>query len=136
MVMKGRQGFSLIEVVIVLAIIAISLGIAGPRIGAGFGRLELFKAEGTIKDLIKFGRLEAQRRDRPHYLLLDQQGHFAVLLSSEMVVLRQEPLPSSVSFVTRDDVSVRSVYIAPSGILRGDSIMLRGRSGEVEVSLR
>ena len=136
MVMKGRQGFSLIEVVIVLAIIAISLGIAGPRIGAGFGRLELFKAEGTIKDQIKFGRLEAQRRDRAYYLLLDQQGRSAVLLSSELAVLRRESLPSSISFITRDDVSVPSVYIAPSGILRGDPIRLRGRSGEVEVSLR
>lgn len=134
--MKGRRGFSLIEVVIVLAIVAISLGIAGPRIGAGFGRLELFKAEGTIKNLIKFGRLEAQRRDRAQYLLLDRHGRSAVLLSSDMSVLRRESLPPSVSFVTRDDVSVASVSIAPSGLLRGDPIKLRGRSGEVEVGLR
>jgi prepilin-type N-terminal cleavage/methylation domain-containing protein len=134
--MTGRRGFTLIEVIIVVAIVAISLGMAGPRIGAGFGRLELFRAEGIVRNMAKFGRLEAQRSDKGHYMVLDQGRNSVVLVDSDLNILREESLPSSVRFELDPAVSAASIYIAPSGIFRGAPVRLLGRNGETEVMLR
>jgi prepilin-type N-terminal cleavage/methylation domain-containing protein len=133
---NGRRGFSLIEVVVVLAIIGISLTLAGPRIGAGLGRIELNQAAQTVRTYIKLARLQAQRSDREQYVVLDQQRHSVVLVGPEMMVIREEALPKSVQFVLQPDVQTSALYVAPSGILRGDPVRLRGRTGEIEVSVQ
>ncbi len=132
--MKGAQGFTLIEVVIVLAIIAISLSMAGPRIGAGIGRIELNQAEQTVRTFIKFARLEAQRADRGQYVVLEREAHLVSVVGPEMEAKRTAKIPDSVVIVLADDARVGSLYVPPSGILRGQSVILRGRSGEVEIA--
>jgi type II secretory pathway pseudopilin PulG len=119
-----------------MAIIAISLTLAGPRIGAGIGRIELNQAEQTVRSYIKLGRVQAQRSDRVHYVVLDRQKRSVVLVNTEMKVLREAELPSSVEFVLEPEVQLTAVSIAPSGIARGNPIRLRGRSAETEVPLR
>jgi prepilin-type N-terminal cleavage/methylation domain-containing protein len=131
-----RSGFTLVEVVVVMAIIAISLTLAGPRIGAGIGRIELNQAEQTVRSYIKLGRVQAQRSDRAHYVVLDRQKRSVVLVNREMKVLREAELPSSVEFVLEPEVQLSAVSIAPSGIARGNPIRLRGRSTEIEVPIR
>ena len=134
--MNKRRGFSLIEVVIVLAIIGISLALAGPRIGAGLGRIELNQAAQTVRSYIKLARLHAQRSDREQYLVLDKERRSVTLVGPDMQVTREEKLPKSVEFILQPDVQTAALYVAPSGILRGDPIRLRGRTGEIEVSLQ
>ena len=134
--MNGRRGFSLIEIVVVLAIIAISLSLAGPRIGAGLGRIELNQAAQTVRSYIKLARLQAQRSDREQYVVLDQQRHSVALVGPEMKVTREETLPKSVQFVLQPEVQAAALYVAPSGILRGGPVRLRGRIGEIEVPVQ
>src|SRR5438128_1262915 len=97
--MTGRHGFSLIEIVVVVAIIAISIGLAGPRIGAGLGRLELRQAEQSVKSYLKSAKMQARREDRDEYVVLDNARHSVELISSDLKLLREQKLPSSVSFV-------------------------------------
>jgi prepilin-type N-terminal cleavage/methylation domain-containing protein len=130
------RGFTLVEVVVVMAIIAISLTLAGPRIGAGIGRIELNQAAQTVRSHIKLARVQARRSDREQYIVLDRQKRSVVLVSPEMKVLREERLPSSVEFVLDPDVQVSVLSIAPSGIARGNPILLRGRTAEIEVPTR
>ena len=134
--MNGRRGFTLIEVVIVMAIVAISLSMAGPRIGAGIGRIELNQAAQTIRTYIKLARVQAQRADREQYIVLDKERRSVALLGPEMKILRQQTLPRSVDFVLQPDVQATALYVAPSGILRGNPVRLRGRTGEIEIALR
>lgn len=134
--MNKRRGFSLIEVVIVLAIIGISLSLAGPRIGAGLGRIELNQAAQTVRTYIKLARLQAQRSDREQYVVLDRQKRSVALVGPDMRVAREETLPRSVEFILQSEVQAAALYVPPSGILRGDPVRLRGRTGEIEVSLR
>jgi len=130
------KGFSLIEVVIVTAIIALALTLAGPRIGAGIGRLELDRAGQSIRNFIKLGRVQAQRTDREHYVVINRRREVITLLDSEMRPVRQEALPSSVQIQLDSNLDLASIAIAPSGMVRGEPIRLRGRTGELEVSLQ
>ena len=128
-----RNGFSLIEVVVVMAVIALALTLVGPRIGAGMGRLELEQAAQSVRSFVKLGRAQAQRADRQHFVVINSQEDSIVLLDADMQPVRRENIPSSVHFV---DSELVTVAIAPSGIVRGGPIRLRGRTGDLEVSLQ
>jgi general secretion pathway protein H len=132
----GRtRGFSLIEVVIVMAVIALALTLAGPRIGAGMGRLELEEAGQSVRSFIKLGRVRAQRTDRQHFVVIDPRDETLVLLDPEMRPIRSRDLPGSVRVISSDS-ALLSFAIAPSGIVRGGPLRLRGRAGDLEVTLQ
>ena len=130
-----RKGFSLIEVVVVMAVIALALTLVGPRIGAGIGRLELEQAAQSIRSFVKLGRAEAQRADRQHFVVIDTRQDSIVLLDSDMRPVRRADIPSSIHIV-HSDSELLSFAIAPSGIVRGGPIRLRGRTGDLEISLQ
>jgi prepilin-type N-terminal cleavage/methylation domain-containing protein len=131
----SRRGFTLIEVVIVMAIIAISLGLAAPRIGAGIGSLELNQAVQTVRTYIRLARFQAQRSDREQYVIVDPTRRSVAFVGPEMNVLREETLPNSVDVVLEPGVQTGILYVAPSGLWRGNAVWLMGRNGRrVEVS--
>jgi general secretion pathway protein H len=130
-----RKGFSLIEVVVVMAVIALALTLVGPRIGAGMGRLELEQAAQSVRSFIKLGRAQAQRTDRQHFVVINTREDAMVLLDPDMRPIRRAEIPSSVHIVDSDS-ELLSFTIAPSGIVRGGPIRLRGRTGDLEVSLQ
>ena len=130
------RGFSLIEVVVVMALIALTLTLAGPRIGAGIGRLELERAAQSIRSFVKLGRVQAQRTDREHYIVIDRKRDSITLLNPELRPLREEQLPSSVHIVLDSNLDLDSISIPPSGIVHSKLVRLRGRSGELEIRLQ
>ncbi len=134
--MTGRRGFTLIEIVIVMAIIAISMSLVGPRIGAGFSGLYLNQSAQTVKRMLKLARLQAERTERHQYVVLNRKTRSVVLVGSDLEVQRQETLPSGIDIVLESDSDTASVLVTPAGLLRGPSIRLRGRAGEIEVALQ
>ena len=54
--MNRARGLSLVEVMIVMTIIALSVGLVGPRIGAGMTRIEIYQAEQTIRSFVEMAR--------------------------------------------------------------------------------
>jgi len=130
------KGFSLIEVVVVMALIALTLTLAGPRIRAGFGRLELEQSAQAIRSFVKAGRVQAQRADREYHVVIDRKRDSMALLDAELKVVRKESLPSSVQIILDSDAPVSELTISPSGIVRGEPIRLRGRTGELKITLQ
>ena len=118
-----------------MAIIALALSLAGPRIGAGIGRLELQQAERIVRTFVKQAKLEAQRTDQGYYVVLDQDRHSVVLVDSSLKVQRQETMPSSVRFVFDPPAPVNALYVVPSGLVRGLPVKLQGRTTQIEVPL-
>jgi len=80
--------------------------------------------------------VQAQRTDREHYVVIDRKRDVITLLDPEMRPLRQEELPSSVQIMLDSSLDLASIAIAPSGIVRGEPIRLRGRSGDLEITLQ
>lgn len=130
------RGLSLIEVMIVMAILALSAGLAGPRIGAGLARLEMSQTDETLKSFVQMARLAAQRSDRPHFVIMDGERDRILLLDPDMRVLREGGLPASVEVVPNAEDSVQAIHVPPSGLLRTESLRLRSRLGVSEVGLR
>jgi type II secretory pathway pseudopilin PulG len=124
----------LIEVILVMALIALALTLAGPRIGAGISRLELEQAAQSVRSLIKVGRVQAQRTDKEYYVVVNRERRSITLLGPDMRQLKSETLPSSVQFV--QDSNLVSISIAPSGIVRAQALRLHGRVSDLEVALR
>ena len=134
--MPNARGLSLIEVMIVMTILALSAGLVGPRIGAGLTRLEVSQAEETLRSFVQIARLQAQRADQGHFVVADRIGHRVLLLDPGMQILRERGLPSGVDFVAEANGGVESIYIPPSGLLRAQTLRLRSRLGDSEVILR
>jgi prepilin-type N-terminal cleavage/methylation domain-containing protein len=130
------KGFSLIEVVVVMALIALTLTLAGPRIGAGLSRLELERSRQSIRSFIKIARVQAERADQPYYVVIDRKQDLLRLLDPEMKVIRQEQLPSSVQIALDSNADFAGLTISPSGIVRGNPVRLRGRAGELMVEVQ
>ena len=128
------KGFSLIEVVVVMALIALTLTLAGPRVGAGLGRLELEQAAQSIRSFVKAGRVQAQRADKEYHVVIDRKRNSLALLDPEMKTIRKEPLPSSVQIIWESEAPVSDLAISPAGIVRGEPMRLRGRSGELKIN--
>ena len=134
--MRNAKGLSLIEVMIVMAIIALSAGLVGPRIGAGMTRIELYQAEESVRSLVQMARSRAQRSNAPQFVVLDRRTSTVSLVGPNMGVLRGRELPPSVELVIESQSGINSIHVPPSGLLRDEPIQLRSRFGVSEVALR
>jgi prepilin-type N-terminal cleavage/methylation domain-containing protein len=130
------KGFSLIEVVVVMVLIALTLTVAGPRIGAGLGRLELERSAQTIRSIIKIGRVQASRADKEYYVKIDRKQDSIALLDPEMKIVRQEELPPSVEIFFESGTDIAGLTISPFGIVRGSKVRLHSRAGDLSVDLQ
>jgi prepilin-type N-terminal cleavage/methylation domain-containing protein len=128
------KGLSLVEVMIVMAIVALSVGLVGPRIGAGMTRLEVHQVEQTIRSFVQIARSKARRTDQAHFVVVDRGSSNLVLVGPDMQVLRERDLPSSIEVISDSDSGDTLIYVPPSGLLRQESISLRSRLGISEVT--
>jgi len=130
------KGFSLIEVVLVMVLVALTLTLVGPRIGAGLGRLELEEAAQTIRGFVKIGGVQAQRTERGYYVVIDRAKKSMSLLDPDMKVVRQKDLPSSVEIIPESNDEVTTIVISPVGIVRSPRMKLHSRAGDLELNLQ
>ena len=119
-----------------MTLIALTLTLVGPRIGAGIGRLELEETAQAIRGFVKSGAVQAQRADRGHYVVIDRKKKLMTLLDPEMKTLRQKELSSSVEIILGSDGDLATISISPSGIVRNGPIRLRSRAGDLKVNLQ
>jgi hypothetical protein len=119
-----------------MTLIALTLTLAGPRIGAGIGRLELEETAQAIRGFVKSGGVEAQRTDRAYYVVIERKKKLLTLLDPDMKMLRQKALSSSVEIIFDADAGVATIFISPSGIVRSTPFRLRGRAGDLKVELQ
>jgi|SRR5579862_5939399 len=119
-----------------MALIALTLTVAGPRIGAGLGRLELERTAQNIRSIIKLARVQAEHKDLEYYVVIDRKQDSVRLLGPDMKVIRQEQIPSSVQINFDSTSDVTGLTVLPSGIVRGIPIRLHGRAGDVSVDLQ
>lgn len=82
---RHRAGFTLIELIVVMVIMATVVGIALPRLVAWIGHGDLGAEARRLAGMIRYARYEAARQQRPFYLTLDLEQH------AYWIELRRDP---------------------------------------------
>src|ERR1700674_4331877 len=118
-----------------MSLIALTLTLVGPRIGAGMGRLQLDETAQAIRGFVKNGAVQAERTDRVHYVVIDRTKREMTLLDPDMKTLRQKELASSVEIILDGNTDVATISVSPSGIVRSGPIRIHGRAGDLQVNL-
>ncbi len=120
MTQTKERGFTIVELLTVLAILAISLGLAVPRLSNLLLTLRLDRATRTLVRDLLFARSAAQAGGERHLVSFTAQGYSIHRTST---ALRSASLPPGVSVDAL--VSSRVIWFSPSGRSSGGFVRLR-----------
>ena len=140
----NSRGFTLIELVIVLALVAIASALVLPAIGHAFGNLELHTAASSISSIFGQARTHSVYEGRSYQIVFgpaDEASRQLFLLRDDGQQVQHITLPSHIAVVAggADDVwnpEVQPVHFFPDGTSEMLQLDLRGqRQKHVTVSL-
>jgi len=135
----GIKGFTLLELVIILAIAGITLGYIGPRLYTGISTSPMDKAARDILTMLQFARSTAVTQHRAYYVRFDIDnasiGFYPRPESSGLIpeLVKQKALPRGVVFKNIKSPYQSSRYqghmdilITPEGVVEQGVIYLEG----------
>jgi len=112
-------GFTLLEALVVLAVLALIAGIGFPRVDAAMRRFAAHEAAARVGRALHAARAAAFRRDMPvRFMILDEGRGFAVLDERDRV-------PADL----RAEASSGSILFFPDGTSAGGTVGLNGTGG-------
>ncbi|MBN1277072.1 MAG: GspH/FimT family pseudopilin [Deltaproteobacteria bacterium] len=107
-----RRGFSLLELLVVLVIIALGYAFVGPRIGGSFSNLSLKTASKRISASLRYARNQASSENRTVKVLFDfDNNRMAVSAQGSDDKMRDER-----SEEADEDRSGSKIYSLPDGV--------------------
>jgi prepilin-type N-terminal cleavage/methylation domain-containing protein len=121
--MKRQAGFTLIELVVVLAILVVASGIVIVRITGWSSRQSLHSSARTLGNVIRTWRERARTEETAYILTLDE-NRYEIAAGKE--ILRRGKLGAGETFEGRP----LTLALTPRGILPETRITLRNAPGE------
>ena len=129
-------GFTLIEVLVVLVLMAALTAVAAPSIGRGLGAIELQTTARRIAATLRLARMKAVREQRVFLVGFDLERNEVELTREDLGFRRTFELPESVRIqkVTRkgedamSDVKVTCLFV-PNGLSESFEVWLRNNRG-------
>ncbi len=135
----NSKGFTLLELVIILAIAGITLGYIGPRLYTGISTSPMDKASRDILTMLQFARSTAVTRHKPYYVRFDIDnssiGFYPKPESSGVIpdMIKEKKLPKGVVFrnIKSPYQNARQqgridILITPEGVVEQGVIYLEG----------
>jgi prepilin-type N-terminal cleavage/methylation domain-containing protein len=127
-----RRGFTLIELVIVLAVIVVASGVLIFRVTGWSSRQKLESSARTLGNTIRTWR-EKARSDEQTYVLRIEPGSYTIIVPPEEV-LRRGKLGAGEEF---ERGAPASIAFTPRGVLPETRLTIRNSRGErIQVILR
>lgn len=127
---QARRGMTVIELVVVIAMIGIMAGVAAPSLASFDQRFTDRPDSALVDDLLRFGRKLAVERGAPVELTLDpESGRYWIDPPDSSDVL---PLPESVTLVSR--AGRIHVQFDPNGEISADGELVI-RHGETAAAI-
>lgn len=130
---KRTRGVTLLELMIVVAIIAIISGISYPAITSGIDSLRLNAASQSVVAFLNAGLNRAERRQQAVEITIDQTTGVLRMRSSEPGFARTLELPEGVSVLKvlpeppENDQTTRTFLLYPGGTVPRIGIVLLNR---------
>lgn len=133
---RVRRGFTLIEVLVVLVLMAALAAVTAPSIGRGFGAIELQTTARQIAAMLRLARMKAVREQQIFLVGFDLEKNEVELTREDLGFRKTFELPESVTIqkVTRtgeepiSDVKV-SCHFVPNGLSESFEVWLRTKRG-------
>jgi general secretion pathway protein H len=141
------KGFTLIEVLVVLVLLAALTAVAAPSIARGFGAIELQTTARQVAATLRLARTRAVREQQVFLVGFDLEKNRIELMREDLSFRRTFELPESIAIhrVTRkgeaplDDVRFTCLFV-PNGLSESFEVWLRNKRGKelkvVQDSLR
>ena len=131
------KGFTLIEVLVVLVLLAALTAVAAPSIGRGFGAIELQTTARQVAATLRLARTRAVREQQVFLVGFDLEKNRIELMREDLSFRRTFELPESIAIhkVTRkgeaplDDVRFTCLFV-PNGLSESFEVWLRNKRGK------
>jgi prepilin-type N-terminal cleavage/methylation domain-containing protein len=140
---QNRHGFSLIELMLVAALVALMAGISVPAVAAAMKRYTVMQAAQQVVSTIRAARTQAVGRNQPLHVHVDVAARsYQILDAANVAVGPLMLLPTGAAFVGADtdiefDTSGRlDPAVAPIAIVVGDGDDANNRTITVTTSGR
>lgn len=125
---RDPKGFTLIELVVVLAVLAVVTAFAVPTIRRGSEGLQLRAGAGRVASLLREARLQAVTHRRPARVVLDTNRHGAALAwEGADEPLRRVELPER--FRLEAASGGEALTFSPRGLVRDARWVIEGPGG-------
>ena len=144
---SGRDGFTLIELIIVLVIIGIASGLVGIMIGKGSGGLEMKTVTKEISSILRYARNHSVSEKRTYCFVINKEEGAIRLYAhkdeaednneedneeKEMLPVIDRPLPEDLLIsIDDDDSDVLYMEFFPQGNSSGGTIKLENEKGSI-----
>lgn len=130
-----RRGVTLIEMLIVVAIVGLLAGISFPAVTSGIDSIRLASASDSIVSFVNAGLNRAERRQQLIEITVSKTDRSLTMRSSEPGFLRKVELPDGVSIVSilpegpDERETARRFVLYPGGVVPSIGIELANRKG-------
>ncbi len=133
---SSKDGFTLLEVIIVLIIIGIASGLAGILISRDLGSTELRTFTKDISAVLRYARSRAVAEKKTYCFVIDREdeGYMYRLYADsgtgeEIRPLISKPVPEDIEVIMDSGDDALSVEFFPLGNSSGGAIEIRNRRG-------
>jgi prepilin-type N-terminal cleavage/methylation domain-containing protein len=123
-----RRGVTLLEMIVVVAIVGLIVGISFPAITAGIDAVRMVSATDSVAAFLNAAVNRAQRRQEAVEVIIDPKENQITAYSNDPTFTRELKLPDGIAFES-EQPELRRVILLPGASVPGISIHLMNRRG-------
>ncbi|HWB85000.1 MAG TPA: prepilin-type N-terminal cleavage/methylation domain-containing protein [Bryobacteraceae bacterium] len=132
---RPERGVTLIEMLVVVAIVGVIVGVSFPSISAGVESVRLKSASQSLASFLNAAVNRAERRQEPIELVITPKENAVTLYSNEPGYTRELKLPDGITMEAvlphepDEGQEPRRLLLLPGGTVPGIGIQLANRRG-------
>jgi general secretion pathway protein H len=123
------RGFTLIELILVLALIALLAGLTLPAVGRGVDALQVRAEVGSFAAFLRYAREQAITRREAQEVTINPDAHLLTLRAAGAESSRATRRLSPRISITADSPTGLTITFSPGGVSTGGSFRLVGPDG-------
>jgi prepilin-type N-terminal cleavage/methylation domain-containing protein len=131
----SNTGVTLVEMMIVVAIIGLMVGITFPAVSTGLDSVRLASATDSLASFLNAAVNRSERREQPMELIISPKDNLLTLYSNEPGFTRELRLPAGVAIEAvlprnpDDPQGVRRLILMPGATVPGIGIQIANQRG-------
>jgi prepilin-type N-terminal cleavage/methylation domain-containing protein len=125
---NGRRGITLLELIVVVAIIGLIVGLSFPAISAGLDSVRMVSATDSVAAFLNAAVNRAQRRQEAVEVIIDYKANQLSAYSNDPSFARELKLPDGI-LLESETQEPRRIILLPGGAVPGIAIPLMNRRG-------